>query len=94
MKTRLLIVGIGMFVFGLLNLFSYLPVSLAVALQNRPFPFEHLRNVIPIPGKGISTEIGYLPINEAVNDPYWLFWSLSLYGGIIILSIIGIRRIK
>ncbi len=93
MKNRLAIVGIGMLVFGLVNLFSYVPISLGAALHNRPFPFEHVR-VIPIEGKGISIETGYLPINEAINDPYWLFWSLVLYGGIVILSIVGIRMIR
>ncbi len=82
-----------MLVFGLANLFSYVPISLGAALQSRPFPFEHIRNVVP-DEYGTSIEIGYLPINEAINDPYWLFWSLVLYGGIIILSIVGIRMIK
>lgn len=94
MKNRLVISGIGMLVFGLANLFSYLPASLGVTLKNRPFPFEHIRNVIPIEGKGTSIEIGYLPIKEAIDDPYWLFWSLVLYGGIVILSIVGIRMIR
>ena len=94
MKNRLAGVGIGMLVFGLVNLFSYVPISLGVALQSRPFPFEHIRNVIHIEGKGTSIETGYLPINEAINDPYWLVWSLVLYGGIVILSIVGIRMIR
>ncbi len=94
MKNRLVISGIGMLVFGLVNLFSYLPTSLGIALQNRPFPFEHIRNVIHIDDKGTSIEIGYLPIEEAINDPYWLFWSLSLYGGIVILSMVGVRMIR
>lgn len=93
MKNRLTVVGIGMLVFGLVNLFSYVPISLGVALQNRPFPLEHLYNVIPS-DSGTSFQIGYMPINEAVNDPYWLFWSLVLYGGIVILSIVGIRMIR
>jgi len=82
MKTRLLIIGLSLLVFGLINLFSYLPVSLGVALKNRPFPFEHLHNVISTEGQGTSIQIGYMPIDEAINDPYWLVWSLALYGGI------------
>lgn len=82
-----------MIVFGLVNLFSYLPISLGVALQNRPFPFEHIQNVVPHNG-GTSIEIGYLPIENAINDPYWLVWSLALYGGIVILSIIGVNEIR
>ncbi len=91
MKTRLLIIGIGLLVFGLANLLSYLPISLGVALKNRPFPFEHLHNVVSTEGKGISTQIGYMPIDEAINDPYWLVWSLALYGGIV-MTIFAIWR--
>jgi len=82
MKTRFLIIGLGLLAFGLVNLFSYLPISLGVALMNRPFPFEHLHNVLPDEGRGTHIEIGYDPINESINDPYWLIWSLALYGGI------------
>ena len=82
MKIKFLIVGLGLLVFGLVNLLAYLPISLSVALKNRPFPFEHLYNVVPSEGKGTSIQIGYLPIDEAINDPYWLIWSLALYGGI------------
>jgi len=80
MKTRFLMTGIGLFVFGLANFFRYIPISLT--LVNKPFPFEHLYNVVPSEGKGTSIQIGYLPIDEAINDPYWLVWSLALYGGI------------
>lgn len=79
MKTRLWIIGVGFLIFGLINLFRYMPLSLS--LINLPFPFGHLQNVNPT-GNGISTQIGYLPINEAINDPYWLVWSLILYVGI------------
>ena len=83
MKTRLLIIiGISMLVFGLVNLFSYLPISFSPSFLNKPFPFEHLYNVIPTEGRGTSIQIGYMPIDEAINDPYWLVWSLALYGGI------------
>jgi len=82
MKSRLLIIGLGMLVFGLVNLFSYLPISFSPSLLNQPFPFEHLYNVIPTEGQGTRIQIGYIPIDEAINDPYWLVWSLALYGGI------------
>jgi len=94
MKTRFLISGIGFLAFGLLNLFSYLSISLGIALKNRPFPFEHLYNVVPSEGRGTSIQIGYMPIEEAINDPYWLVWSLALYGGIVILSIVGILEVR
>ena len=82
MKSRLLIIGIGLLVFGLVNLFWYLPISLGITLMNTPFPFEHLYNVVPSEGKGTSIQIGYMPLDEAINDPYWLVWSLALYVGI------------
>lgn len=86
MKKNFLILGTGLLLFGLTNLLSYLPISLGVALMNRPFPFEHLHNVIPSIGKGTHIEIGYMPIDEAINDPYWLAWSMSLYAGIIVIG--------
>jgi hypothetical protein len=93
MKTRLLIIiGMGLGIFGFVNMFRYIPTSLT--LINRPFPFEHLYNVIPSEGHGTSIQIGYMPIHDATYDPYWLFWSLALYGGIAIMSIIGIRQIR
>ena len=82
MKTRLLMTGIGFLIFGLANLFRYLPISYSPSLLNNPFPFDHLYNVVPTEGKGTSIQIGYMPIDEAINDPYWLFWSLALYAGI------------
>ena len=84
MKTKLTILGVGLLVFGLVNQFIYLPISLSVALMNRPFPFEHLYNVVPSDGHGTQIQIGYLPLDEAANDPYWLFWSSCLYAGIIL----------
>lgn len=91
MKTSFLIIGIGFLIFGLGNFFQYVPIL--ITLVNQPFPFEHLSNVVSIEGKGISTQIGYLPINEAQNDPYWLFWSLILYLGVgIILFTIWRKR--
>ncbi|MGY5149546.1 MAG: hypothetical protein ACW9W3_05735 [Candidatus Nitrosopumilus sp. bin_68KS] len=94
MKTRFLITGIGLLVFGLANLFSYLPISLGIALENRPFPFEHIQKVIPSEGHGTTVQTGYLPIENAVNDPYWLFWSLALYAGIVILCFYGINEVR
>lgn len=81
MKTRLLIIGICLVAFGLINLASYFPISFTVAIQNRPFPFEHVYNVIR-DERGTSYQVGYLPIDEAINYPYWLFWSVTLYAGI------------
>jgi hypothetical protein len=68
MKTRILIIGIGFLIFGLANFFRYVPILLS--LINLPFPFEHLQNVTPTVD-GTSIQIGYLPINEAINDPYF-----------------------
>lgn len=79
MKSRLLIIGIGMLVFGIANLLSYLPVEFP--LLNTPFPFEHVQLIFRDDG-GIHRQIGYDPINEATFHPYWLFWSLVLYAGI------------
>lgn len=83
--------GIGFLIFGLANFFRYMPISLA--LINLPFPFDHLQNVTPTEN-GVSTEIGYLPINEAIYDPYWLVWSLILYAGIgiVVFDIWGKRK--
>lgn len=80
MKTRLLIIGIGMLVFGLVNLFSYFPISFSVL--NTPFPFEHVELLLRDGGK--TLQIGYMPIDEAIFNPYWLFWSLVLYAGITV----------
>ncbi|CAE6495851.1 hypothetical protein [Candidatus Nitrosotenuis uzonensis] len=81
MKTRLLIIGIALLSFGLINLVSYFPISFTVAIQNRPFPFEHVYNVVR-DEKGTSYQVGYLPMEEAINHPYWLVWSITLYAGI------------
>lgn len=85
-------IGVGLLVFGLVNLFWYVPVSLGIALKSRPFPFEHLKNVEPHQG-GIRAEVGHWPIQEAINDPYWLVWSLALYAGIGLVAF-AIWRIK
>lgn len=81
MKNGLLIIGIILLVFGLANLLSYFPISFTVAIQNRPFPFEHVHNVVR-DERGTSYQVGYLPIDESINYPYWLFWSVTLYAGI------------
>lgn len=88
MKTRLLIViGIGMIIFGLGNFFSYFPISFSVL--NTPFPFEHVELRLEDGGK--TLQIGYIPIDEAIFNPYWLFWSLVLYAGIAV-TIFGVWR--
>lgn len=94
MKTKLLITGIGLLVFGLVNFFRYLPISHSPTLWNKPFPFEHLVDVVPSDGDGTKIQIGYLPIDEAIHDPYWFVWSLALYGGIatIIFAIWRYRK--
>lgn len=91
MKNKILVLGVVMLAFGLANLLAYLPVSLGIALMNRPFPFEHLHNVIPQRG-GTSIEIGYLAVDEAMRDPYWLAWSLALYAGIGMIAFAVWRR--
>ena len=73
--------GISLLAFGLANLLMYLPISVPIAFQSRPFPFEHIHNVF-LDNGGMHYEVGYLPVNEAINDPYWLFWSLALHAGI------------
>jgi hypothetical protein len=87
MKTRILITGIGLLVFGLANFFRYLPISHSPTFWNQPFPFEHLQVILKNDG-GKTLQIGYLPIDEAINDPYWLFWSLTLYAGIIVIGFV------
>lgn len=76
-----------MILFGLVNIFWYWPTSVGVTLKNHPFPFQHLAEVIAERG-GHTTVIRYFPIEAAIEDPYWLFWSLTLYTGIILTSIL------
>lgn len=88
MKTNLLIIiGIGMIIFGLVNFFAYFPISFYTL--NTPFPFEHVELRLEDGGK--TLQIGYMPIDEAMFNPYWLFWSLVLYGGIAVTGF-GIWR--
>ena len=71
-------------VFGFTNFFRYLPISHSPTFWNKPFPFEHLEKVIPSNGHGTTIQIGYLPFEQALNHPYWLFWSLAFYAGIAV----------
>lgn len=89
MKTKFLIIGLILLGFGLLNLFWYTPYSLI--LLNKPFPFEYLQEVQIHDGGGIGVSIWYDPFNTIQYYPYWLVWSLSLYSGIVILSILVVR---
>ena len=89
MKTRLLIIGIILLGFGLLNLFWYTPYSLT--LLNQPFPFDYLQEVEIHDGGGFGVSIWYEPFEVIKYYPYWLVWSLSLYSGIVILSILVVR---
>ena len=89
-KSRLLIAGIALLGFGLANFFRYMPVSLS--LVNRPFPFEHLKNVMPSEHGGTGIQIGYVPIHEASSDPYWLVWSLAFYAGIGVIVFSAWRK--
>jgi len=83
MKTRLLIViGIVTLGFGLINIFWYAPYSLTLVFYNQPFPFPHLQDVEIHEGGGYGTTILYEPFVTAIQYPYWLVWSLALYGGI------------
>ncbi len=84
MINRLLIAGIGLLAFGLANFFRYLPITYSPSFWNKPFPFERLYNVVATEGRGIRYQIGYMPLDEAAIDPYWLFWSMALYAGIVI----------
>ena len=92
MKNRLLIAGIGLLAFGLANFFRYLPITYSLSLWNKPFPFERLYNVVATEGRGTRYQIGYMPLDEAAIDPYWLFWSMALYAGIMITSFAAWNR--
>ena len=76
------IAGICLLLFGLLNILWYLPLSFGVTLKNTPFPFAHLKEVIP--QGGISTQVGYLPLENAIHDPY----------GIAVLLIVIFRAVR
>lgn len=91
MSSKLLITGIGLLAFGLANFFRYLPITYSPSFWNKPFPFEHIYNVVDSPGGGIRVQIAYLPLETAANDPYWLLWSLMLYAGVLITGL-GVWR--
>ncbi len=93
MKTKLLILGLITLGFGLINIFWYWPTSLGFTLENHPFPFQHLAEVIE-ERNGHTLIIRYIPIEAAIDDPYWLIWSLSLYFGIVVLSILGVVSLR
>ena len=89
LKIRFLISG-GLIAFGLYNIFSYLFLFSIISL---PFPFEH--TVAEFITKGsTSILIGYEPLQEASQDPYWLFWSLAMYFGCGYLIFLVIRLEK
>lgn len=94
MKNKLLIIGLITLGFGLINIFWYMPYSLTLVFMNQPFPFQHLQDVELHDGGGIGTSIWYEPFEAAKAKPYWLIWSLSLYFGIIVLSILGVRSLR
>ena len=89
-----IIFGLGMIIFGLVNFFRYLTISHSPTFWNKPFPFEHLVKVVPSEGRGTTMQIGYMPFEQATNDPYWLIWSLALYGGIILVGFSFWRKRK
>ncbi len=93
LKNKLGILGLVALGFGLLNLFWYIQYSLALVFRNQPFPFEYLQE-IDLTHDGIGVSIWYEPFNAIQYDPYWLIWSLSLYSGITILSILGIMSLR
>ena len=76
------------------NLFSYLPILFGPSFVNKPFPFDHIYNVFRHE-KGTRYQIDYLPIDAAINDPYWLIWSLALYVGIaMVMAAIIIPKLR
>jgi hypothetical protein len=86
-NAKLLFSGIPMILFGIINIFWYWPTSLGFTLDNHPFPSQHLAEVIE-ERSGHSLIIRYFPIEAAIEDPYWLFWSLTLYAGIVLTAIL------
>ena len=85
----LIIIGIVLLGFGLINLFWYMPYSLT--LLNQPFPFDYLQEVEIHDDGGIGVSIWYEPFEVIKHHPYWLAWSLSLYSGLVILAIPIVR---
>lgn len=69
MKHRILIIGVCLMAFGLINIFWYWPTSLGFTLENHPFPSQHLEEVIQ-ERSGHTLVIRYMPIEAAMDDPY------------------------
>ena len=89
MKNRLLVTGIVLLAFGLANFFRYLPISYGPHLWNTPFPFGRLHDVFRHEGGGTHIAIGHMPLEEAAYDPYWLFWSVAFYAGIMVIGFVA-----
>ena len=87
-RRLIMIIAIGLVIYGFIHIASFFWINRI----NPPFPFEHIFNVNLRYG-GMEYEIGYDPIDAVIQDPYWLVWSFSLYSGIIILSILAIRKL-
>ena len=85
MKSRLLIIGISCFMFGVANLILYLP---DFGLVNTPFPFEEIQSIDHAKDvKGIQMTKVHHSFESALQlSPYWLSWSLLLYAGIVMLG--------
>jgi hypothetical protein len=60
---------------------------------NFPFPFQHVFN-IKLHDNGAEYQISGDLNFAVVSDPYWLVWSFSLYSGIVILSILAVKKLK
>jgi len=82
------IIATGLVIYGFIHIASFFWINRI----NLPFPFEHIFNV-NLRNGGMEYEIGYDLNNSIAQDPYWLVWSFSLYSGIIILSILAIRKL-
>jgi len=86
-------IGIVTLAFGLINIFWYSPYSITLVFYNKPFPFPHLQEVEIHEDGGIGTAILYDPFDTAIQDPYWLAWSLSMYDGIVMLGGLFLKKI-
>jgi hypothetical protein len=89
LKIKFLLAG-GLIAFGIYNMFSFF---VYMPILSQPFPFEHV--VIESVAKdNISVQTGYIPLEEALWNPYWLFWSLAMYFGFGYLTFLIIRLEK
>lgn len=97
MKTKILIIiGIGLLVFGFVNVFAYFS---EFGLINTPFPFDNITSMNSAndsDGIVIITESNHSVMSAVQIAPFWFFWSASLYAGIGItgLSILFRRKRK